>query len=155
MGRIPFTDEDFMRLALQQAAIAETHGETPIGAVIVKDGGVIGVGYNRRETWHDPTAHAEMIAIRNAAKALGRWRLTGCTLYVTLEPCPMCAGALVLARLDRLVFGATDPKGGAASTLYQIPTDPRLNHRLEVEGGICEDECASLLQNFFRHLRKR
>lgn len=150
-----FSDDEFMRLALQQAEIAASYGETPVGAVIVYDGGIVAQGYNRRETWHDPTAHAEVIAIRRAAKVLGRWRLTGCTLYVTLEPCPMCAGALVLARLDRLVYGAPDPKSGAVDSLYRIPTDPRLNHRLDVTGGVLQEECAQLLQNFFRRLRSQ
>lgn len=144
-----------MRLALQEAEQARQIGEIPIGAVVVKDGGVVGVGFNRRETWHDPTAHAEVIAIRRASKALGRWRLTGCTLYATIEPCPMCAGAAVLARVDRLVYGAADPKGGAVDSLYNLARDERLNHRIDVVSGVLEAECANIMRSFFRSLREK
>lgn len=144
-----------MRLALQEAEQARQIGEIPIGAVVVKDGGVVAAGHNRRETWHDPTAHAEVIAIRRAAKTLGRWRLTGCTLYVTIEPCPMCAGAAVLARIDRLVYGAADPKGGAVGSLYNIACDERLNHRIDVAAGVLAEECADMMRSFFRSLREK
>ena len=146
-------DEHFMRMALTEAESALASGEVPIGAVVVCNNEVISAGHNMRETWRDPTAHAEMIAIRAAASSLSAWRLTGCTLYVTIEPCPMCAGALVLARLDRLVYGAPDPKAGAVSSLYQMLYDQRLNHRMDVTTGILESECALLMKRFFRALR--
>jgi len=142
-----------MALALEQARLAAEEGEVPIGAVLVCDGAVVAHGRNARESAADPTAHAEMIAIRDGAERLGRWRLTGCTLYVTLEPCPMCAGALVNARVDRLVYGAADPKAGAVGTLYDLSADPRLNHRFEVTGGVLADECGQILKEFFRTLR--
>lgn len=148
-------DEIFMRLALQEAERAAEAGEIPIGAVVVKEGGIVGTGFNRRETRHDPTAHAEVLAIQRAAKALGRWRLTGCTLYATIEPCPMCAGAAVLARVDRLVYGAADPKGGAVGSLYDIARDPRLNHRIDVVSGVLETDCANIMRSFFRSLREK
>ena len=140
-----------MRLAIELARHAASIGEVPIGCVVIDDltGEVIGRGYNRRETDHDPTAHAEVLALRQAAAARGHWRLTDCTLVVTLEPCPMCAGALVNARVPRLVYGCDDPKAGAVRTLYQLCTDPRLNHRLAVTGGVLADECAGLLRGFF------
>lgn len=144
-----------MGLALEEAKAAAAVGEIPVGAVIVRDGDVIGRGHNRRELDNDPTAHAEVVAIRDASKRLGAWRLTGTTLYVTIEPCPMCAGALVLARIDRLVYGAPDPKAGATGTLYNIVQDSRLNHRMEVEAGVLEDECRSVMQQFFRERRRR
>lgn len=144
----------FMAEALKEAERAGAIGEVPIGAVVVKDGAVVGRGHNRRETDRDPTAHAEILALRDAAKNLGGWRLTGCELYVTIEPCPMCAGAIVMARIDRLVYGAPDLKAGAAGTLYEIPTDPRLNHRMSVEAGVLEDQCRELISNFFKGLRK-
>jgi tRNA(adenine34) deaminase len=147
-------DERWMRQALTLAERAALEGEIPVGAVAVKDHQVLGRGYNRTEALHDPTAHAEMIAITAAADALGYQRLEGVTLYVTLEPCAMCAGALVLARVDRLVFGARDPKAGACGTLYNIVQDERLNHRLEVTGGVLEPECGAVLTEFFRKLRK-
>jgi tRNA(adenine34) deaminase len=125
----------------------------PIGAVLVKEAAVVCSDRNRREELHDASAHAEILVMRRAGELLGGWRLSGCTLYVTLEPCPMCAGAMVQARLDRLVFGAKDPKGGAAGTLYNIVQDKRLNHRLKVTGGILEEECSALLQQFFRDRR--
>lgn len=143
-----------MRLALEQACIAESLGEVPIGAVIVRDNQVIATGHNRRIIDSDPTAHAEIIAIRSAARAIGDWRLSGCTLYVTLEPCPMCAGAIVLARIDRLVYGASDPKAGAVETLYQICSDERLNHRVEIVSGILRDECARIIRKFFQRQRE-
>jgi tRNA(adenine34) deaminase len=146
-------DDDFMGLALEEARAAGELGEVPIGCVIVSEGRVIGRGHNLREQDQDPTAHAEIIAIREAARGLGSFRVTPATCYVTCEPCPMCAGALVNARVDRLVYGCADPKAGACKTLYEIPTDPRLNHRMEVTSGVREEECAELLQSFFRELR--
>ncbi|MCA9079439.1 MAG: tRNA adenosine(34) deaminase TadA [Planctomycetaceae bacterium] len=148
-------NERFMRLALAQARYAYEQGEVPVGAVIVYEGRVIGEGYNQREMLNDPTAHAEMIAITQAAQVLESWRLLDCTLYVTLEPCPMCAGALVQARLPNIVYGTTDPKGGACHTLYQITNDPRLNHRCTVIGGLLQEECAFLLQEFFAEQRAK
>ena len=148
-------DEDavYMSLAVEQARRAANEGEVPIGAVLVCDGAVVAHGRNAREGAADPTAHAEMIAIREGAERLGRWRLTGCTLYVTLEPCPMCAGALVNARIDRLVYGAADPKAGAVGTLYDLSRDARLNHRYEVTAGVLGEECGAMLREFFRDLR--
>ena len=144
-----------MAQAIVQAQLARDHGEVPIGCVVVDDltGQVIGTGYNRRECDHDATAHAEILAIRQAGITRGHWRLTDCTLYVTLEPCPMCAGAIVNARIPRLVYGADDPKAGAVKTLFQLCTDPRLNHRVEVAGGVSADNCAKLLQDFFKAQR--
>ena len=146
-------DLEYMKIALRQAAEAANCGEVPIGAVLVKDGRVLVADRNRREGNKDATAHAEMLVLRRAGEMLGGWRLSGCTLYVTLEPCPMCAGAMVQARVDRLVYGAADPKGGAAGTLYDITRDERLNHRLIVTSGIMDDECAAMLQQFFRSRR--
>jgi tRNA(adenine34) deaminase len=144
-----------MRFALAEGEQAMAHGDVPIGAVIVDaTGRIIGRGHNRREVDGDPTAHAEVLAIRQAAATLGSWRLDGTTLYVTVEPCPMCAGALVMARVPRLVFGVDDAKAGACGTLYNIVRDERLNHRLEVIAGILEDECRQLLQRFFSGLRQ-
>jgi len=148
-------DEHFMRLALAQAALAEVVGEVPIGAVVVCDGAVVASGYNRREADFDPAGHAELIAIREAARELGRWRLTGCTVYVTLEPCPMCAGLMHQARIDRCVFAAPDPKAGALGSLYDLHDDERLNHRFEVTAGILETESAQMLRGFFRRLREK
>jgi len=145
--------EQYMRKAVEQAKIAEENGDVPIGAVIVCQGQIIGKAYNQREQLKDPTAHAEIIALTQAAAYLQSWRLTGCTMYVTLEPCPMCAGALVLARIDRLVYGCDDPKAGACGSLYDIVRDERLNHRLEVTSGILAEECSKLLQEFFQHRR--
>jgi len=142
-----------MRLAIGQAGIAEENGDVPIGAVIVHKNRVIAKAYNQREQLNDPTAHAEIIALTQAAAALETWRLTGCSIYVTLEPCPMCAGALVLARIDRLVFGCNDPKTGACGSLYNIVQDSRLNHRLEVTAGVLVDECGALLTGFFEKRR--
>jgi len=149
------SDERFMRLALEQAAGAAALGEVPIGAVVVCDGVVVATGSNRREIDADPTAHAELMAVREAAAALGRWRLEGCTVYVTLEPCPMCAGALHAARVDRCVYGAVDPKAGALGTLYDIASDVRLNHRYEVTAGVLAEESSRLLKEFFAGLRAR
>jgi len=146
-------DEQFMRIALREAQAAAAEGEAPVGTVIVKDGRVVGRAHNMRETLSDPTAHAEMIAITQAAEALSAWRLEGTTAYVTIEPCPMCAGALVLARVSRLVYGAADPKAGACGTLYNIVRDERLNHRLEVTTGVLADEARAILQEFFRKMR--
>lgn len=148
-----FTEISYMKLALEEAAKAARQGEVPIGAVLVKEGVIVAADHNRREQLGDATAHAELLVIREAGRLLDGWRLSGTTLYVTLEPCPMCAGALVQARVDRLVYGAADPKGGAAGTLYNIVHDERLNHRLSVTAGMLENECASLLQDFFRSRR--
>jgi tRNA(adenine34) deaminase len=149
------TDDSYMRMALAEARSAAAIGEVPIGAVVVCDGAVVARGSNRREIDADPTAHAEMIAVRAAARALGRWRLEGCTVYVTLEPCPMCAGALHAARVDRCVYGAVDPKAGALGTLYDIASDDRLNHRYDVTAGVLADESAALLKGFFAALRAK
>lgn len=146
-------DQRFMRLAIETARIAEENGDVPIGAVIVYQNQIIAKAYNQREQLADPTAHAEIIALTQAAAFLESWRLNGCTMYVTLEPCPMCAGALVLARMDRLVYGCDDPKAGACKSLYNIVQDERLNHRLEVVSGVLADECSSLLQDFFEQRR--
>lgn len=145
--------EWFMRMALAEAQAAFDEGEVPVGAVILHEGRVIAAAHNQRETLHDPTAHAEMIAITQAAETLGSWRLLDCTLFVTLEPCPMCAGAIVQARLPHVVYGTTDPKAGACHTLYQIANDPRLNHQANVVGGILADECRAILQQFFLQQR--
>lgn len=142
-----------MGLAIDQAHHAETHGDVPIGAVIVRDGEVIAAAGNQRELAKDPTAHAEILAIRQASEALGGWRLPGTTLYVTLEPCAMCAGAIVLARIPEVVFGAWDPKAGAAGSVMNVLDDPSLNHRPEVTGGVREPECAALLRQFFASRR--
>ena len=142
-----------MRLALQEAEAARDEGEVPIGAVVVRDERVIASAHNQREQLRDPTAHAEMIAITQAAEAVGDWRLTDCSLYVTLEPCPMCAGAIVLARLPLVIYGTDDPKGGAVRTLYNMLDDPRLNHRAEVVSGVMQAECAQVLTDFFRQQR--
>ena len=142
-------DEYFMRLALREAALALEHDDVPIGAVIVREGEVIGTGHNERELRADPTAHAEMIALREAAGALGSWRVLDAVMYVTLEPCAMCAGAIVLARLPRVVFGALDPKAGAAGSVLDVLGEPRLNHRPRVERGLLAEDCAALLRAFF------
>jgi tRNA(adenine34) deaminase len=142
--------DDSMRLALDQARMASMHGDVPVGAVILDQAGsVLTAAGNEREIRHDPTAHAELLALREASRRLRSWRLTGLTLVVTLEPCTMCAGALVLARIARLVFGAFDEKAGAVSSLFDVVRDPRLNHRVEVRGGILEAECGALLKDFF------
>jgi tRNA(adenine34) deaminase len=142
-------EEYFMRLALREAARALEHEDVPIGAVVVQGGEVIGAGHNERELRSDPTAHAEMIALREAARALGSWRVLDSVMYVTLEPCAMCAGAIVLARLPRVVFGATDPKAGAAGSVFNVLEEPRLNHRPQVESGLLAEDCADLLRSFF------
>ena len=148
-------DEKFMRLALEEARAAAAEGEVPIGAVVVCGGEVVSLAHNRRETDHDPSAHAELAAMVEASRALERWRLTGCTVYVTLEPCLMCAGLMVNARIDRCVYGAADPKGGALGTLYNVSCDERLNHAFEVTNGVLADECANELRTFFRARRKQ
>ena len=142
-------DERFMRAAIREAFAARDEGEVPVGAVIVHGGRIIGRGHNQRERLNDPTAHAEMLALTAASAWLASWRLEACTLYVTLEPCVMCAGAMVQARLERLVFGTADPKGGACGSLYSIPTDERLNHRVDVGEPVLAYECAALLADFF------
>jgi len=148
-------DEDYMGLALNEARRAAAMDEVPVGAVVVdKDGAVIGRGYNHPISADDPTAHAEIVALREAARVIGNYRLMGATLYCTIEPCTMCAGAIVQARVARLVFGAPDPKAGAAGSLYNIVTDPRLNHSVEVVRGVLDDECSSLIQSFFASKRR-
>ncbi len=146
-------DDVWMEVALEEARAAAAMGDVPVGAVVVIDGSIIARGRNRREQDNDPTAHAEIVALREAARSLGQWRVEG-TLVVTQEPCPMCAGAIVNARVARLVFGCTNPKAGAVATLYQLVSDPRLNHRVEVRGGVRESECAKELQAFFAELRR-
>jgi tRNA(adenine34) deaminase len=146
--------ELFMRMALQEAEQAMAEDEVPVGAVIVHNGRVIGRAHNQREQLRDPTAHAEMIAITQAAEALGSWRLEGCTLYATLEPCPMCAGAILQGRIPALVYGAPDPKAGAVQTLYQMLSDPRLNHRVQTVSGVLMTECGAILTRFFQAQRR-
>jgi tRNA(adenine34) deaminase len=143
-----------MQLALKEAELALDEGEVPVGAVIVHDERVIASAHNQREQLHDPTAHAEMIAITQAAEALRSWRLDGCTLYVTLEPCPMCAGAILQARIPTIVYGAADPKGGAVHTLYRLLDDPRLNHRSLVVSGVLAEPCGAILSRFFQKQRE-
>jgi tRNA(adenine34) deaminase len=145
----------YMRLAIKEAEKASGEGDVPVGAVLVVGGEVISSAHNMKETANDPTAHAEVLALSEGARKLGRWRLTDATLYVTKEPCPMCAGAMVSARLGSLFYGCDDPKGGAARSLYSIPTDPRLNHKVEVVSGILEEENRRLLQNFFERRREK
>jgi len=146
-------DEYFMRLALREAERALEHDDIPVGAIVVLDGEVVGTGHNEREVRADPTAHAELIALRDAARALGTWRVLESVLYVTLEPCAMCAGAIVLARVPRVVFGASDPKAGAAGSVLDVLGEPRLNHRPQVESGLLAEECADLLRSFFASRR--
>ncbi len=148
------TDEAWMWEALREAERGARYGEVPVGCVVVREGRLLARAHDRRESLRDPTAHAEILALREAARAVGTWRLEGCTVYVTTEPCPMCAGALVLARVRRLVYGASSPKSGAVRTLYRIADDPRLNHRVEVVGGVLEPEAQALLRQFFRGLRE-
>ena len=143
----------FMRMALEEASRAPAVGEVPIAALIVQDSQVLAQTHNYRELWQDPTAHAEVIAIRAAATAIGTWRLTGTTLYVTVEPCAMCIGAIILARISRVVFGAWDPKAGACGSVFDFTNEPRLNHRVEILGGLLEQESQALIQQFFRQLR--
>jgi len=149
-------DEKFMRLAIDQAEVAGRLGEVPVGAVITDSSGkVISSGYNLRETTKDPTAHAEVVAIKKASRNMNSWRLEGCTLYVTVEPCVMCIGAMVLSRINRLVFGARDPKAGAVLSLYKIGTDGTLNHKVDYREGVYAQECSRLLREFFATLRVR
>jgi tRNA(adenine34) deaminase len=148
-------DEGWMRRAIEEARAAEARGEVPVGAVIVRAGEMISTGHNLTHTLQDPSAHAEMVAIRRAAQAIGHWRLLDCTLYVTLEPCAMCAGAIVLARIPDLVFGAADPKAGMCGSLEDLVRDPRLNHRVRLTSGVLEAECGELLRAFFRARRTR
>jgi tRNA(adenine34) deaminase len=146
-------DEDFMGIAIEQARAAPDHDDVPIGAVVTRGDEVLAAACNERELRGDPTAHAEILALRSASEKAGSWRLDGCTLYVTLEPCPMCAGAAVLARLERLVYGPQDPRAGAAYSLYNIVQDPRLNHNLELETDVLGEECGALLTRFFADRR--
>jgi len=148
-------DEHYMNLALNAAIRAAALGETPIGAVVVNPDGIVATAHNRRELDHDPTAHAELLALRAAAQALGRWRLNDCTIYVTLEPCPMCAGLMQQARIKRCVYGTVDPKAGAVGTLYRLHDDTRLNHSFQVTAGVLADESRALLSDFFARLRKK
>lgn len=148
-------DKEFMTLALEEAQHALSKDEVPIGAVIVKDGHVVGKAHNLRETWQDATAHAEMLALKEACEKLKNWRLMGCTIYVTMEPCPMCAGAIQQARLARLVYGIADPKAGAAGSVMNILDEPKLAHRLKITSGVEEDKCRDLINVFFRRLRIR
>lgn len=147
------SDEHWMRQALALAQQASAQGEVPVGAVLIKDGAVIGQGHNRPIADHDPSAHAEMLALREAGQALGNYRLPGSTLYVTLEPCVMCAGAIIHARVERLVYGAPDPKAGAVTSVYDVIRQPRLNHRVSWTGGVLEAECGAVLKAFFRARR--
>ncbi len=149
----PTVDPAFMEQALVEAQKAFRLDEVPIGAVVVKDGTVIGRGFNCRERGKDPTLHAEMVAIRRASAALGGWRLTGCDLYVTIEPCPMCAGAILQARIQRVIFGSRDPKAGCAGSLCNLPEDPRFNHRVQVVEGILAEPCSRIMKDYFRQKR--
>lgn len=147
--------ETFMKLAIEEAKKAEALGEVPIGAVIVQDGAVIARGHNLRETSQNPLTHAEVIAINRASEVIGSWRLEDCTLYVTLEPCVMCSGAIVMSRIPHVVYGAKDPKGGTVDSLLHLLGEPRFNHRAAVTGGILEAECGGMLKSFFRALREK
>jgi len=151
---VEHSDETYMAMALEEARVAADIGEVPIGAIVVCDGAVVARGHNRREIDHDPAGHAELIAIREAAAKLERWRLSGCTVYVTLEPCPMCAGLMHQARISRCVYAAPDPKAGALGTLYDLHDDKRLNHRFDVTSGVLAEDSAELLRSFFRRLRE-
>jgi tRNA(adenine34) deaminase len=153
MAFIEDKDLEYMQLALEQARLAPARGEVPIGAVLVLDGQVLAQVHNFREVWQDPTAHAEVVAIREAATRLGTWRLTGTALYVTVEPCSMCAGAIIQSRVSRLVFGARDPKAGACGSVFNLPDERRLNHKVVVIGGVMERESQELMQKFFKRLR--
>ena len=148
-------DRFFLQAALDEAAVAESLAEVPIGAVVVLDGQIIGRGHNLRETSNDPTTHAEMIAIQQAAKKLKSWRLLDCTLYVTLEPCVMCLGAIILARIPQLVFGCRDPKAGAVGSIYNLAEDERFNHQVAVREGVLQQECSTQLSHFFQRLREQ
>jgi tRNA(adenine34) deaminase len=147
-------DRGFMRIALEEAARAPVIGEVPIAAVVVRGDQILAQAHNYRELWQDPTAHAEIIAIRAAATILGTWRLTDTTLYVTVEPCSMCIGAIILARVSRVVFGAYDPKAGACGSVFNLPSEPRLNHQVAVTGGVLEQESQALMKRFFKQLRE-
>ncbi len=149
------SDEDFMRFALLEAEKASKEDEVPVGAVIIKDGKVISSAHNERENRMDPTAHAEIIAIKKASEAIGNWRLTGCDLYVTIEPCPMCAGAIVQSRIRRLIYGASDLKAGACGSIMDVINNAHLCHKVEVHKGILEDECSIIIKDYFRNKRKR
>jgi len=151
----PRDDAAWMQLALEQAALAAAAGEVPVGALVIKDGEIIGQGHNRNLLDSDPTAHAEVVALRQAAARLGNHRLTGCTMVATIEPCSMCAGALIHARIARLVYGAADPKAGAAGSTVQVINHPSLNHRMEVTAGVLAEKCSEILQNFFRQKRQQ
>lgn len=149
-------DEKYMCIALEEAQKAYDLEEVPIGAVLVDENGeVVERAHNMRENWHDATAHAELIAIQKACKDLGRWRLSGLTLYVTIEPCPMCAGAIVMSRVDRVVYGSTDNKAGACESLFNIPGNPNLNHRPEITAGVLQAECAGIMKRFFKERREK
>lgn len=148
-------DEYYMGLALAEARKAYTLGEIPIGAVLVLNGEIIAAAHNMRELWHDATAHAEMIVIRESCEKLKRWRLTGAVLYVTIEPCPMCAGALVMSRVDRVVYGSADYKAGAVESIFNVVQNPALNHRMEVTAGVRAEECSQIMRDFFRERRKK
>jgi tRNA(adenine34) deaminase len=154
MSSLAEQDRTFMQMALKHAALAPAVGDVPVAAILVQNGQVLALAHNAREIEQDPTAHAELIAIREAAAKLGSWRLTEATLYVTLEPCAMCVGAVIHSRIARLVFGAWDPKAGACGSLFDIPAEPRLNHRVLITGGVLEAESQRLLQDFFRRLRE-
>ena len=147
------SDESYMRRALELAAVAEERGDVPVGAVLVRDGEIASVGFNQKEANHDPTAHAEMVALRQAAARLGRWRLSGSTLYVTKEPCVMCAAACVAARIDKIVYACPDPKGGGAGSVIDVARHDRLNHRVVVEEGVMAEEAAQMLRAFFQRRR--
>lgn len=151
----PSRDQEWMQEALQLAAEAAKLGEVPVGALVVHEGQIVAKAFNRRETDRNPTAHAEILAINEASQKLGRWRLSGCTLYVTLEPCVMCAGALVQARVDRVVYGAADPKAGGVESVYTVLSDQRLNHRPHLQGGVLQAECSQILSAFFRQRRSK
>ncbi|HSG99065.1 MAG TPA: tRNA adenosine(34) deaminase TadA [candidate division Zixibacteria bacterium] len=154
-GATPEQHERFMEQALRQAEFAYDAGESPIGAVVVHKNAIVGRGYNRTEALKDPTAHAEIIAITSAAESLGDWRLVDCDLYCTLEPCIMCAGAAVLARVRHIYYGAPEPKFGGCGSVFTIPSDPRLNHRIPVTGGILQERCAGIIKEFFQALREQ
>jgi tRNA(adenine34) deaminase len=154
MSFVTDKDLEYMQMALEQARLAPALGEVPIGAILVLDGEVLAQVHNFREVWKDPTAHAEVVAIREAAARLGTWRLTGTSLYVTIEPCSMCTGAIIQSRVSRVVFGAPDPKAGACGSVFNLPAERRLNHRVQVIGGVLEKESQELMQSFFRRLRE-
>src|SRR6185437_4604619 len=148
-------DVAWMEQALEQARLAAQAGEVPIGALVIRDGEIVGRGHNRNLLDHDPTSHAEIVALRDAAKRLGNHRLSGCIVYATIEPCAMCAGALIHARIARLVYGASDPKAGAAGSVLQVLNHPELNHKMEVTAGVLAEKCSEILQGFFRRKRER